>query len=474
MVQVGQFYQGSRLLQPLCDIIGLPVDQINFLACFVIAFSSGVLMRKAIPAGRDRATQRHVFELSLGLAMGYFCFGYQLIHLLLYSTLPYLLVLYGPRRSYHTLVFTVAFAYIVIMHSYRLFYDYGGFSLDVTGPMMLMTQKVTSVAFSVHDGMEVPDDKLSDDQRKNCIREKPSMLEYYSYMFSFHNIMAGPLVFYTDYLSFIDGSSTKVPPPKQDNNHNSKTREPSPNAAILESFLIAMVCGFFTLISPIYYPISWMADDKFLYETNIFYRNFYMILVVSLQRSKYYFAWKLGEMSNLGAGLGFRGYDKEGNEKWDLLTNIKIWKLETSTSLKVFIDSWNLNTVIWFRRVIYERTPPSVKTLAVFVCSGVWHGLYPGYYVTFFSTAFAVMAARLVRRNIRNYFQTSESKIFFYDGVTFIATRFAGAYLLAPFCLLEFTASIKLLVSVGFHVHILSAIAILWFTFINPSRKRKE
>ncbi|XP_021379722.1 lysophospholipid acyltransferase 1-like isoform X2 [Mizuhopecten yessoensis] len=358
------------------------------------------------------------------------------------------------------------------MHSYRLYYDYGGFSLDVTGPMMLMTQKVTSVAFSLHDGMDVPDVTLSEDQRKNCIRKKPSMLMYYSYMFSFHDIMSGPLVFYDDYLSFIDGSSTKVPPPNKEKNHNNKAREPSPNAAMVETSLVAIVTGVLMLLTPIYFPISTMADDTFLYKTNIIYRNLYMIIAVSLHRSKYYFAWKLGELSNLGAGLGFRGYDEEGKEKWDLLTNISIWKLETSTSLKVFIDSWNLNTVVWLRRVIYERAPPSVKTMAVFACSSVWHGLYPGYYVTFVSTALAVMAARKMRRNVRHHFQTSEAKRIFYDSVTFIATRLAGGYLMSPFCLLEFTASIKLLISVGFHIHILSAGALICFLFINSSQKK--
>lgn len=473
MVEVGKFYQGSNVLQPLCGIIGLPIDQINFLASFILAFSSGLLMRKFFPAGRERVPQRHVLELSLGLALGYFCFGYQLIHLVLYTTLPYLLVLYGPRQNFHTLVFAVAFLYIVIMHAYRLYYDYGGFSLDVTGPMMIMTQKVTSVAFSVHDGMEKRDDELSEDQRDNCIRKKPSFLEYYSYMFSFHNIMAGPLVFYSDYLSFIEGSNIKVPQPKQDDNHNNKTREPSPNAAMLETSVAAALCGIIMLLAPHYFPVFRMAEDTFLYETNIFHRNIYMIIAVTLQRAKYYFAWKLGELSNLAAGLGFRGYDDDGKEKWDLLTNVKIWQLETSTSLKVLIDSWNLNTVIWFRRVIYDRTPPSYNTLAVFVCSGIWHGLYPGYYVTFFSTAVVVMAARLARRNIRHHFQTTDTMKFIYDCITFIPTKLAGAYLLAPFCLLDLTSSIKLLVSVGLHIHILSIVGIIYFTFINPSKKKR-
>lgn len=44
--------------------------------------------------------------------------------------------------------------------------------------------------------------------------------------------------------------------------------------------------------------------------------------------SRFLLTSELGELTNLGAGLGFNGYDKDGNDKWDLLTNVKIWQLE--------------------------------------------------------------------------------------------------------------------------------------------------
>ena len=46
------------------------------------------------------------------------------------------------------------------------------------------------------------------------------------------------------------------------------------------------------------------------------------------QRLKYYLAWVLAEIVNNASGFGFNGYDSDGNAKWDLLTNIKILKLE--------------------------------------------------------------------------------------------------------------------------------------------------
>ena len=39
-------------------------------------------------------------------------------------------------------------------------------------------------------------------------------------------------------------------------------------------------------------------------------------------------AWILAELVNNASGLGFNGYDSNGNAKWDLLTNVNIMKLE--------------------------------------------------------------------------------------------------------------------------------------------------
>lgn len=46
----------------------------------------------------------------------------------------------------------VAMAYLLTIHVLRQIYDDGSYSLDITGPLMIITQKVTSLAFSIHDG----------------------------------------------------------------------------------------------------------------------------------------------------------------------------------------------------------------------------------------------------------------------------------------------------------------------------------
>jgi lysophospholipid acyltransferase 1/2 len=57
---------------------------------------------------------------------------------------------------------------------------------------------------------------------------------------------------------------------------------------------------------------------------------------------RYYFGFILSDAVNNAAGLGFNGYDKSGVPRWDLITNVKPFQLESATSLKVALDVWNI------------------------------------------------------------------------------------------------------------------------------------
>ena len=99
----------------------------------------------------------------------------------------------------------VALAYLSCIHLHRQYYDYGSYSLDITGPLMIITQKVTSLAFSIHDGFTRDEKELSKSQQQHAIQKLPSALEFFSYTLHFQGLMAGPLVFYKDYIDFIEG-----------------------------------------------------------------------------------------------------------------------------------------------------------------------------------------------------------------------------------------------------------------------------
>jgi hypothetical protein len=74
-------------------------------------------------------------------------------------------------------------------------------------PMMILVQKLSLVAFAVHDGMGGNSKPLNKDQEKQKLTSVPSVLEYMSYCFNFHSVLAGPSVTMREHLDFMDGSN---------------------------------------------------------------------------------------------------------------------------------------------------------------------------------------------------------------------------------------------------------------------------
>lgn len=79
---------------------------------------------------------------------------------------------------------------------------------------MVLTQKVTTMAFSLHDGKVKSVEELTEIQKREALSEMPSVLSYLSYLLCFQTILTGPLCFYADYRDYIDG--TNLPASEKD------------------------------------------------------------------------------------------------------------------------------------------------------------------------------------------------------------------------------------------------------------------
>ena len=82
---------------------------------------------------------------------------------------------------------------------------------------MVIVQKVTLVGFALHDGLARKFSDLNDDQKKQMINVRPSPLEYASYIFNFHSLLAGPSCTIQEYLCFMDGSNVRLKLPDNPN-----------------------------------------------------------------------------------------------------------------------------------------------------------------------------------------------------------------------------------------------------------------
>ncbi|XP_037668469.1 lysophospholipid acyltransferase 2 isoform X9 [Choloepus didactylus] len=328
--------------------------------------------------------------------------------------------------------------------------------------MMIITQKITSLAYEIHDGMFRKDEELTPSQRGLAVRRMPSLLEYLSYNCNFMGILAGPLCSYKDYITFIEGRSDHMTQSGENGKEEMLYRrtEPSPNVAVIQKLLVCGLSLLFHLTISKTLPVEYNIDEHFQATASWPTKVIYLYVSLLAARPKYYFAWTLADAINNAAGFGFRGYDQNGAARWDLISNLRIQQIEMSTSFKMFVDNWNIQTALWLKRVCYERASLS-PTIQTFILSAIWHGVYPGYYLTFLTGVVITLAARAIRKNIRRYFIEPPQLKLFYDIITWIVTQIAVSYTVVPFVLLSVKPSFKFYSSWYYCLHIAGVLVLL-------------
>uniref|UniRef100_A0A182WIN8 Lysophospholipid acyltransferase 1 n=1 Tax=Anopheles minimus TaxID=112268 RepID=A0A182WIN8_9DIPT len=457
--------EGGLLGRILSYFVEIGVTKyVNFLITQFLALILASAFRSYLHPSKVSASTRHAIGLVIGLFFGYFCFGQQAIHIAGLPAVCYVVIRTQNPQIVQRLVMVVALFYLSCIHLHRQYYDYGSYSLDITGPLMIITQKVTSLAFSIHDGFTREMKDLTQSQQQHAIRKLPSPLEFFSYTLHFQGLMAGPLVFYKDYIEFIEGCHII-----KQTSANAKyeidkkiVHEPSPVKTVVKKVIASLVCALIFVKFATIYPIKTMKDDEFIASSGFFYTLWFMMMATTAVRFKYYFAWLMADAICNNSGLGFNGYDKRDGvtPRWDMLSNIQVLEFEFGTNFRNCINAWNAGTNRWLRMVVFERVPKRYGTVLTFGLSALWHGFYPGYYMTFATGALIVMAARIARKLFRPSFQRTGKSRMFYDVLTCLVTRVFMGYATFPFVLLEFKASLRMYLNVFMCLHLVALITV--------------
>ncbi|XP_069165540.1 lysophospholipid acyltransferase 6 isoform X2 [Procambarus clarkii] len=429
--------------------------------------------------------------MAAGLGISYFCFGRQVLLAVLLVIGCYVLMLLLPITLVHHVTLAAAITFLSAMHIQRQIYEDGAFVIDVTGPMMIIVQKVTALAYSLHDGMSgLKDEELTPFQRQLVLRKKPSAVEYFGYALNFHSVLAGPFFMFADYQDFIDGTNyrkrainTSAAMNSLDSNRNKSPRglkvmerekdvcrpedEPNPMRVSLYKAGLAAISAVITVCVLPKFPMSYLTDPGY-FRSSYLHKAFYIVAAISCTRHVYYTAWLLGDSICNMSGMGFNGYNKDGSAKWDLVSNVNVVGVETGLSLRDTLEAWNSGTMKWLRFMVYERAGTN-KTLFTYMLSSVWHGFYPGYYITFVSGAFFTIAARYVRRCVRwRVINRGPTAKLVYDVVTCISTRLCLVYFTFPFVLLRFWDSIAVYRDMYFIPVIIGIFVIVFLPKILP------
>ncbi|KAM3727763.1 Lysophospholipid acyltransferase [Dirofilaria immitis] len=461
MPGIHTFSDGSILLQPIANSLGVGIDKINLVVCQMISLMLAYLHYNIFSVTNVSRTTRITSPTICGLMFCYFCYGNAMKHLVALVGLSYAIMHSSPPEIVHKCVFLFAMGYLIFIHWYR-WYILTIYSVDITGPMMILVQKLTVLAFSLHDGKVKKIDELNEIQKREALKSIPDILSFLSYMFHFQAVLTGPACFYTDYIAWIDGTAAV--------GKDGKIEKP------WRAVLIKLLQTVVFMLLYVFFGDSFTPDiiiDKKYMSMNWIQWLFMLYIVMALQRVQYYLAWTLADAIFNLSGFGFRGYNSYGEPQWDLVSNVKPWKVETALNFKETLEAWNCCTMYWLRRVAYDRVPKGYRTLSTYLLSAVWHGFFLGYYVTFLTGALFTVSARTVRHCLRWRFQGNEFLRRFYDLLTFIVTKITLSYTTYPFVMLHLGPGLFFYRRMYFCLHFIAFIAIFLLPRILPPESKR-
>ena len=323
----------ENVLNRLSTSLLIPADQLTAALCLLLSFPFAFLFHFVVFSGWTRCS-----KLINALAIGptYFfmwvCFyvtrGGDDNHRLsgfawdLFSIhLPVLFVYFSLKystfmRSRPTLVFAFLLAQLSYHHLSRQFHFYNQYTVNVTGPLMLLIIKLSSFAYDVYD--------------KKISVEKVKFTSFMAWCLLFAGFFTGPVVMYSDFNEFCTNPRLFVKPkPKSkieiDDGHDGKKdsaavstfdRNALKGRKRRATFLILSACLLliFGLLLQPHFPTQKLLQVSESRDASLLYKIVFLHLSLVNWRLKYYIAWMLAEGALVIIGLG--SIVKDGKIKW--------------------------------------------------------------------------------------------------------------------------------------------------------------
>ncbi|KAH9927125.1 MBOAT-domain-containing protein [Epithele typhae] len=475
----------DALFVPIADATGASVDQIKLISCLLFSYPLGSLYIR-IPASHPEL--KHIFSIFISffyLIPVLWLWGGAL-QLLASVVGTYYIVKKNQSKSMPWLVFALTMAHLTVTHIIRMSDDSVYDRVEISGPQMVLTMKLTTYAWNVFDGRR-PAEEQDKWQTAQRIVDYPSLLEFLGFTFYFPGFLVGPYLTYNEYQALVTGSLYKEAENHElqildEAHHLSQRLVPHgrKRVAYRKMFTGLLFLGLFVLFYP-EFNYSYLVTDGFEARRTLS-RLLFLQVCGFFERTKYYAVWTLTEGAAIQTGLGFTGYSESGRTKWEGAANVNVWNIELAENLKVLLDSWNMKTNVWLRECVYKRVTPQGKkpgfrsSIATFATSAFWHGLAPGYYLSFIFFAFVQTCGRLARTYIRPLLlpatyvsargappppQTHKKQM--YDTLGMLITVTLTNYGTLPFMLLAIDDSMVAWNSVYWYGHFLIGAALLFF-----------
>ncbi|AET38627.1 lysophospholipid acyltransferase Ecym_3123 [Eremothecium cymbalariae DBVPG len=470
----------ERKVQAISEQLNIDEVTLKLAICLFISFPFNALLKR-LPDNRLNVKCIYIVCVSGFYLLGILNMFDGCRTLLLSSVFTYVITRFYKSRFMPYLNFVVLMGHLAVNHLHAQFFNgYDSNKLDITGAQMVLVMKLTSFAWSYHDGTYVEKEELSEYQKTHSIDEHPSFLQFLAYTFFYPSLLTGPSFEYADYESWLncrmfrDLPESKKPKRRWSKDKDSRRQIPKCGWYAFGRVMKGIFWIVMSFIAPNYINVKYVLSTAFK-NRSFLYKIHYLYFLGLTFRFRYYAAWTISEASCMVCGLGYNGYDPKTQEiKWDRVQNIDIIAFESAQNTRAALEAWNMNTNKWLKYYVYLRVVPKGKkpgfrsTLFTFLTSAFWHGTRPGYYLSFATGALFQTVGKVYRKNFRPIFLAEDGKTplkykIFYDFICSWVIKLSFGYMVQPFIILDWSKSIYCWNTVCFYIHILIALTFILF-----------
>lgn len=455
------------LLDGPADALGCTSAALRLLLGILSGYPLALLYRSKIR--NFPVVAQHAFFASTGMTLVVLNYGWDIMHSLTNIFVVYVIMLVAGRTTIGlALNFSFTLGYLLIGYLWTATENY---DIKWTMPHCILCLRLIGVAFDYFDGGK-DFNKLPPDQQQTALNTMPSLLEMLGHSYFFGGCMVGPQFPMSRYRSFV--ARTLFP--------NSETNADSVPYSISRLTLGLGMMAFYQ-VAAIFVNDKTVLSDDFLTSWSFTSRWLYLGLYGTVVLHKYVACWLMAEGSCALSGLSYNGKDAFGNNLWDGLCNIWVWRFESTTNFDGFIRAFNINTNKWVAQYIFKRLRfLGSKELSQLLALGflaLWHGFHLGYYVCFFNE-FIVMKLE------RDFIQIIDSiptlrAVIYHEKLHYLRLIIMKVYVaclfgycLVPFCLLSYSKFSKVYASFYWLPNIL---LVSWFAasfYIMPLFKKSR
>ena len=137
---------------PLCEMFSRPPDQIRIFLIFIVQYPIGWFMHYCVHG----AVLRHLFTITIGVLMQMWLYGFAIGHVALMSGVAYAMMILMPRDKSAPAVMFWVLGYLSYTHLMSIWYNFGGYEMEISTYTMLLVCKLSALAYCYQDGATDP------------------------------------------------------------------------------------------------------------------------------------------------------------------------------------------------------------------------------------------------------------------------------------------------------------------------------